>query len=77
MTTSTTPASQEQRPVTEDEGHALSDLIEHIQTRWEADHDQHIEPLADFRARALIAAGVRMPVEPQPQYGARSVVNHA
>ena len=77
MTTSTTPALSEQRPVTEDEVHALGDLIEHIQTRWEADRDQHIEPLADYTARALIAAGVRMPAAPQLQYGVRSVVNRA
>lgn len=75
MATST--ATLDHTPVSEDQVHALGDLIEHIQTRWEADRDQYSEPLADYTARALIAAGVRMPVEPKLQYGVRSVVNLA
>lgn len=71
------PALSEQRPVTDDGVHSLGDLIEHVQTRWEGDRDTYIEPLADFTARALIAAGYRLPAEPQLQYGVRSIVNRA
>jgi hypothetical protein len=44
---------------TDDELHALGDVIEHVQTTWEADRDQYIEPLAEFTARGILAAGFR------------------
>lgn len=60
---------------TEDELHALGDVIEHIQTMWEADRDQYIEPLAEFTARGIFAAGYRLDVvaeEPEWEYGIRA-----
>lgn len=53
---------------TDDEVHMLGDLIEHVQTTWEADRDQYIEPLADFTARGILAAGLRRTVQGEPSY---------
>lgn len=48
-----------------DDLHALADLIEHVQTTWEADRDQYIEPLAEFTARGILAAGYRLTGAPE------------